>query len=275
MKFTLLVATLNRPRELRKCLEHLLAQTYPDYEIIIVDQSDPERTDASVAEMSPRIRYLHIDQRGLSHARNVGLRYAEGDYICLVDDDGLYEADVLERAAEVIAAEAPVILGGKLMDPATGRYIESGPSRRVTWGNALRGFSSAVMMIDRSFLLAHPFDERFGLGAEFGACEESDLVLAALREAKKVWYTDRYTVLHTLVSIEQTAPAKLRQYSHAFGALYRKTIRHYSRFWGSWYFIQSFFGNLIVGACFFRRELGRKRLMKAQSIWRGFRAYSE
>lgn len=87
IKFSLLIATLNRPKILQTCVKGLLNQTYDNYEIIIIDQSDKEFRNDSIAEIDNRITYIHIDEKGLSHARNIGLQCVTGDYVCLIDDD--------------------------------------------------------------------------------------------------------------------------------------------------------------------------------------------
>ena len=61
MKFSFIIGTLNRPQELKYCIESLLAQTYAEYEIIIVDQSADNLTEKMVESFNEKpIVYNHV-----------------------------------------------------------------------------------------------------------------------------------------------------------------------------------------------------------------------
>lgn len=273
MRFTCLVATLNRPEQLRVCIENLLRQTYSDFEIIVVDQSDDDRYDPEIRNMSEKIRYIRIRERGLSHARNVGIQVAQGEYICLVDDDGLYEPNVLETAAGILEEFHPAVLGGRLEDPDTGSVRAKGASCYVGWHCAFRYPVSSSMMIQREFLKRHPFDEQLGIGARFGCCEETDIVLAALKDGQKVFYTDRFTVKHKIDKDGSVSLQRIHIYAYGQGAMYRKMIQAYSPVWGLYYFLRSCLGNLAAGYLILpwkNPEKAKLRQLKLKRVWQGF-----
>lgn len=75
---------------LDKCVESILAQTYKNLEIILVDDGSPDRCGEMCedwAKKDPRIKVVHKENGGLSDARNAGLDVATGDYIGFVDSD--------------------------------------------------------------------------------------------------------------------------------------------------------------------------------------------
>ena len=81
MKFSMIIGTLNREKAIKYCLKSLLEQNYENYEIIIIDQSDNDKTEKYVKNLSEkRIKYMHVDYKGLSRARNDALKLASGDY---------------------------------------------------------------------------------------------------------------------------------------------------------------------------------------------------
>jgi GT2 family glycosyltransferase len=87
---SVVIATRGRTAELPGCVDSLLAQLYPNYEVIIVDNNDdPTRLPALLAAqlMDPRVRIVHEAQRGVSVARNNGTRVARGVLIAATDDD--------------------------------------------------------------------------------------------------------------------------------------------------------------------------------------------
>ena len=124
MKFTVCVPTV-RPSTLASAVESIIAQTWPEWELLIIGQGD----DASLAEAGERqcqrdsrIRYIHLDERGLSRARNAGLRAATGDIIATTDDDCEAAPDWLETLARLFTRYPQVgAIGGGLVAPHLSR----------------------------------------------------------------------------------------------------------------------------------------------------------
>lgn len=89
---------------LAKCLDSILAQTFTDFELILVDdgtRDDCPRIMAEYAARDARIRQIHKQNGGLSSARNAGLDIARGEYIAFVDSDDTVEPTML---ADAVAA---------------------------------------------------------------------------------------------------------------------------------------------------------------------------
>ena len=104
MKFSLILATLGRDIEVEKFVLALMEQSYKEYELIIIDQNDDDRIKNIYRKYKNdlKIIYLHINQKGLSHARNIGLAYATGDIIAFPDDDCWYDSRLLERVRDYL-----------------------------------------------------------------------------------------------------------------------------------------------------------------------------
>ncbi len=97
---SVVVPVYNIERYLPKCIESLMAQTYSDWEIMLVDD---ESTDGSLAICNrysgkdSRIRVIRQAHGGASKARNTGIRMAKGEYIAFVDGDDYVAADYLQK----------------------------------------------------------------------------------------------------------------------------------------------------------------------------------
>jgi glycosyltransferase involved in cell wall biosynthesis len=96
-RVSILLVTYNRPRFIASSIESALKQTYKDWELIIVDDSENEETaDAvrSFVQKDKRIQYFHRPQRGsIASASNFGLAKARGEYVAILDDDDFWMND--------------------------------------------------------------------------------------------------------------------------------------------------------------------------------------
>lgn len=84
---------------LPRCVDSLLAQTYPHLEIILVDDGSPDGSGEicdGYAKKDPRIRVIHKENGGLSSARNAGIEVAKGEYLGFVDSDDWVEPETYE-----------------------------------------------------------------------------------------------------------------------------------------------------------------------------------
>ena len=108
MKFSIIIPLYNKAPYIRKALETVCAQTYRDYEIIVVNDGSTDDS-ALVAESylqhAEGICYTIIsqDNAGVAAARNRGVKHASGQYMAFLDADDWWEPDYLARMAELIA----------------------------------------------------------------------------------------------------------------------------------------------------------------------------
>jgi O-antigen biosynthesis protein len=84
-KFSVVVCTYNGARTLRNCLEGLKAMTYPNFEVIVVDDGSKDDT-ATIAAQYP-FQLIQTENCGLGSARNTGLKAANGEIVAYIDDD--------------------------------------------------------------------------------------------------------------------------------------------------------------------------------------------
>ena len=94
---SIIVPIYNVEQYLRECVDSILAQSYQNLEIILVDDGSPDRCGAicdEYAAADPRIKVIHKVNGGLSDARNAGLEVATGDYIGFVDSDDWIAPDM-------------------------------------------------------------------------------------------------------------------------------------------------------------------------------------
>ena len=103
---------------LRECVDSILAQTYQNLEIILVDDGSPDNCGAicdEYAAKDSRVKVIHKPNGGLSDARNAGMAIATGEYLMFVDSDDLLTPNAAQTLMELALKEqADVVIGGHL-----------------------------------------------------------------------------------------------------------------------------------------------------------------
>lgn len=96
---SVIMLTYNRETLVGRAIESILAQTYRDFEFIIVDNGSTDRSGQIAEEYTAkddRIRVIHRERGNIGSGRNAGLDAVQGDYIAFIDDDDWAEPDFLE-----------------------------------------------------------------------------------------------------------------------------------------------------------------------------------
>ena len=114
VRLSVIIPVYNVKLYLRQCVDSVLAQTYQDLQVILVNDGS---TDSSgilcdqLAQQDSRIQVVHKQNGGLSDARNAGLKVATGDYVAFLDSDDVYLlSDGLAQLMALAQAEQPDVL---------------------------------------------------------------------------------------------------------------------------------------------------------------------
>jgi len=96
---SVIIPAYNGARYICEAIESVLNQTYRHFEIIVIDDGSTDNTREVLEPYikNSSIRYFYQDNAGPGAARNYGIKYAQGSYICFCDQDDWYEKDNLER----------------------------------------------------------------------------------------------------------------------------------------------------------------------------------
>ena len=137
---TLIIATLDRPRDLARCLESVGKLGRGFDEIIVVEQGDVEATkDVVERHGDPSVCVCHQTIRSLTRARNSGVKKAKGDLVFFVDDDTVLDEHYVETAVDYLA-EHPDVVG------LTGRLDEGPPRGSRLWRRCRRGIARLLLV---------------------------------------------------------------------------------------------------------------------------------
>lgn len=131
---SVIVAVYNIEEYIEKCANSLLQQTYPNLEIILVDDGSKDSSGQiceKLAAQDERVVVIHQANGGLSAARNTGMGVAKGDYLAFVDGDDWIDADMYELMinaavqfdAELVACRYRCIYTDEIIDRTTNRML--------------------------------------------------------------------------------------------------------------------------------------------------------
>jgi GT2 family glycosyltransferase len=107
---SVLIPTYNRAYILGKAIDSVLAQTYRQIEVIVVDDGSTDDTRAMLARYGDRVRCIHQENAGLAAARNSGLAVARGEFIAFQDSDDEWEPWKLEAQVTLMQRLPKLVL---------------------------------------------------------------------------------------------------------------------------------------------------------------------
>ncbi|HEY7790594.1 MAG TPA: glycosyltransferase [Vicinamibacterales bacterium] len=127
-RVSVIVCAYNAAETLEDCLGSLERLTYPDYEVILVNDGSRDRTNA-IARNYPSVRLIEIPNGGLSAARNVGLAAATGDIVAYTDADVRVDQDWLTYLVQPFLTSDVVGSGGPNVVPADDAWVAQSVAR--------------------------------------------------------------------------------------------------------------------------------------------------
>lgn len=108
MKISIIVPIFNSSEHLVKCIESIVNQTHNNIEIILINDGSTDKSGAIAdryAELDERIVVIHSENKGVSSARNLGLKLATGDYIGFVDSDDFIKLNMYKNLIDIAIKE--------------------------------------------------------------------------------------------------------------------------------------------------------------------------
>jgi len=214
LKFSLILATVGRTAEIDRFFKSLQSQNYVNFEVIVVDQNEDKRLDPILAVYHQFMDIIHVKSaKGLSKARNVGLKYITGDVVAFPDDDCWYPVDILEKVRDVLISSDLDGISCRCVDingnDSVGIFTKE--HGIIDMYNVWNRSTSATIFLKSSVIkrINPPFDESLGVGSGtiYGSGEDIDLVINAIKAGAKIYYTPEIQVFHpnpTLVYNDKT-----------------------------------------------------------------------
>jgi len=114
-KISIIVPVYNAEKYLERCIKSLINQTYPNLEIILINDGsidDSAKICDNYAKIDNRIIVIHKENEGVSKARNLGMKKATGDYITFIDSDDFIEINTYNEIFDELKKDFDIIVFG-------------------------------------------------------------------------------------------------------------------------------------------------------------------
>jgi len=284
MKFGLVLCTVGRDKEVEAFLESIKNQTYTNYELIVVDQNKDDKLEKIIEKYSallPKVKYFKVDFKGLSRARNFGIKRISEDVnvVAFPDDDCIYPENLLLMVKEKFEKFDDLdFITGISIDPLTG--IESNgrwskEERDININNVWITATSFTIFVKKKSLLIN-FDEKLGVGAgtEFGSGEEMDFLIRLIDLGCRGRFFRDVVVYHP-----NKVPDTDRTFSYSMGmgAVFRKNFKLNVSFIANFLYLTTVrpIGGIFINLL--RMDLYKVKLYSAVLIgrWKGFLNYED
>lgn len=226
---SVVIPTYNNARYVRAAIESVLAQTFTDIEVIVIDDGSEDNTEDELRPVRDRIRCIRQENQGAAAARNRGIAEANGEFIAFLDSDDLWLPEKLAGQMDTLAQhpDFPVAHTDSLVIDADAHILKPSANRKRQSRNGMvfeELFMSSISVILTSTVVIHHrcFEEIGVFDPAFPVFQDYDFFLR-LSFRYPVYFIDKPLVKYRLTPRSLTR-TNLRRNIAEQAAILRKCI---------------------------------------------------
>ncbi|MEI7769921.1 MAG: glycosyltransferase [Chloroflexales bacterium] len=248
---TVLICTRDRGDSIVTTIRSLVASTYVNFVLVIIDQSSDLRTEQAITTFrdDPRLRYIHTNTRGKSRANNIGLALITTDIVMLTDDDCEVPPNWISAMVEPFLRDPQVgvvfcDVAPAPHDPSVGfipdcvsprSFLVADPAHWQTSDGLNIGIGAGMAARRTTAEAINGFGTLFGPGAYFHAGDDTDFTLRALVAGYQIYRTNTVSVLHYGFRTYEQGRKLTRNDMFSLGGIYGRLLRR-----GHWFALRRY-----------------------------------
>lgn len=209
---SVIIPNYNHAQYVSDAIRSVLAQTYRNYEIIVVDDGSTDNSRETVAKFGDQVQYIYQKNAGLSAARNTGIKASKGELIGVLDADDMYEPGYLSTLVSALQEDldADGIYCGYQFVDHTNILLPQVEARPVSPDKLHEALLDGNFFVPESIFLRRKVYENVGLFDEtLRACEDWDVWLRATKKYKIIHSTEILTRHRVLPGSMSTDPLRM------------------------------------------------------------------
>lgn len=231
-----IMCTRNRAGSIVAAVSSILASDHLSFGLTIIDQSTTDATELAlkpIATEDPRLRYIHVEEAGLSRAYNTGIRSTTADTLAFTDDDCVVPAEWISTIVAAFEVEpdgdllygrvVPIVEADRGLIP----FVDIAAPERLSRRDGFRVFGMGANFAARRRLFTKigGFDEVLGGGGALKSSQDFDLTYRAYKAGCVVLLQPEVVLQHDGRREAEDWPELLRNYGIGDGGFYMKHIR--------------------------------------------------
>lgn len=153
---SVIVPVYNTEKYLDRCVQSILAQTYTDFELLLIDDGSTDSSGAMCdryAEQDSRVRVFHQVNSGVTSARKLGVENALGEFVCFIDADDYVTNNYIETFVTELSDDVSILLAAndnQTID--TSNYIKSLLLSNCEWGMPFKLYRKTCLLAPNAFI---------------------------------------------------------------------------------------------------------------------------
>ncbi|WP_332021807.1 glycosyltransferase family 2 protein [Kaistella sp.] len=204
--FSVIIPYYKKRKYIERCIDAVLAQSYQDFEIILVDDGSQDDVAQLIEEIySGKVQLILQENQGVSAARNTGIAAATHDYIAFLDADDYWSPFYLACNAQIINNETDVkIIGSHYTRKKSALELKNNSLDYFKFENYFKAavrntfFLTSATVVNRDF-----FEENFGFNSNLKRGEDIDVWLRAVASGGNAFYINNTLVYYSDEDSEQ------------------------------------------------------------------------
>ncbi len=171
---SVVMPTYNRAHLIADAINSIFGQTFPNLEVIVVDDGSTDETQRVLAPYMEKITYIRTENRGIAAARNTGMRHASGQYLAWMDSDDMWMPDKLMIQAAYMTSNPDVLMTSTDFSAFNDQGLNEKSHIRSYYTmidktpNGFAGIYSACRVFDISALIKPSVSDKVMVNVYFG-----------------------------------------------------------------------------------------------------------